>query len=633
MRHPLASFSHDHFEALRDVSFDVQPGEFFAVIGRNGSGKSTLLRCIAGIYELDGGAVDVDARIAPFIELGVGFNPQLNAPDNVAMAGTMMGLRPAEARKRFPEVISFAELEDFADMPLATYSSGMQVRLGFSTSFRVDADVLLFDEVLAVGDAMFQRKCMETFERLIAKGHTIIYVSHSLDTIEKFADRALLLERGRVVELGEPAAVIERYEQLNRDRERRRRIRIGEPDGYAEIMGAWLESAQGARTSVLRRGEEAQFRFVIRLGRDMERPGMGFALRDADGAVLLSETDRWRTRGRTPGRSGDVQTFSTTFPSRLDPGTYEVAPLLAPAGEEGLLEVPGSQLRVQVEPPTPNEFGEQLRPGKPRETPKWWDARRFADLTLMMARTEFKLRYLDSVVGYLWALGQPLLMFSVLYLVWRRIVPIGTHVPHYELNLLLGIVFFMFFTEATGHALPSLVVRGTMLRKIPFPPIALPLSSVLTSTFVFAMGMIVVLGFILAAGILPDLTWLELIPLTGLLVAFIAGISMLLSLLYVPIRDVQPIWVVVARMLFFLTPVFYPIELAPSGLQRLLVLNPLAIVIVQARHALIDPSAPTAADAAGGPEWIAASVAFTAALVAAGLWLYHRRARRLVERI
>jgi len=635
LRYPIASFRHDRFEALRDVSFDVQPGEFFAVIGRNGSGKSTLLRCIAGIYELDGGEVDVDARIAPFIELGIGFHPQLNAPDNVAMAGTMMGLSPAEARRRFPEVISFAELEDFADMPIATYSSGMQVRLAFATSFRVDADVLLFDEVLAVGDEMFQRKCIETFERLIEKGHTIIYVSHSLDTIRKFADRALLLEQGEVVTLGEPEPVIERYMELTRAHQRNRRVSVGSPSGYAEIVGAWLESEQGTSTSVLSRGEDAHFRFVVRLRHDMERPMMGFVVRDADGAVLLTETDRWRARGRPPGRAGEQLTFSAAFPSRLEPGSYEVAPLLAPPEEAGLLEVPGSRLAVQVEePPVSDELADRIQSRNGRKAkPKWWDARRFADLTLMMARADFKLRYLDSLVGYVWALAQPLLLFLVLWLVWSRIITTGTDVAHYELSLLLGLSFYMFFTEATGNALSSLVSKGNMLLKIPFPAIALPLSSVLTSTFIFGMTLIVVVGFILVGGIMPTATWLELVPLVGLLVAFVAGVSMLLSLIYVPVRDVQQIWVVFARMLFFLTPVFYPIELAPAGLQRFLILNPLALVIVQSRHALIDPSAPTALDAAGGVGWVAVSLAFIVVIVAAGLWLYHRYARRLVERI
>src|SRR5205814_10127 len=144
------------------------------------------------------------------------------------------------------------------DMPLANYSSGMQVRLAFATSFQVDAEVLLFDEVLAVGDALFQRKCLDTFERLISEGHTIVYVSHSLDTIKKFADRVLLLDHGRAIALGEPEAVIEEYERHNRERERVG-MRPGDPDGYAEIVDAWLESEDGARASVLRRGEQATF--------------------------------------------------------------------------------------------------------------------------------------------------------------------------------------------------------------------------------------------------------------------------------------------------------------------------------------------------------------------------------------
>ena len=635
LRHPIASLGHDRFEALDDVTFDVEPGEFFAVIGRNGSGKSTLLRCIAGIYELDRGEVEVDARIAPFIELGVGFQPRLAAADNVILAGTLMGLRPAEARRRFPEVISFAELEEFADMPLSTYSSGMQVRLAFSTSFAVDGEVLLFDEVLAVGDELFRSKCHQAFEHLISRGHTIIYVTHSLESVTQFADRALLMERGRVVELGEPGVVIEEYERLNREREQTRRIRPAEPGGYAEVVDAWLESRNGDRISALRQGDEAHFRFVVRLRHDGGRPAMGFALRDVEGTVVLSETDLWLAARRPPGRAGEIQTFSAPFPSRIEAGAYELAPLLVPPDEEGSVEVPGAQLRVEVELPAVDPDSEDLRrlTGPGSERARSQGAGRFADLCLVLARTEFKLRYLDSAVGYIWALGQPLLMFGVLYVIWTEVLNIGSDTPHYALILLLGIALFQFFSDATGQALPSLESKGSMLRRIPFPPVAVPLSSVLTSSFVYGLSMVIVFGFILASGISPTPAWLELIPLVLLLLTFTAGTGMVLSLIYVPIRDVQQVWLVAIRLLFFLTPVAYPIELAPEGLQRVLMLNPLAVVIVEARHALIDSSAPTAAAAAGGGGWLVIPLAFSAALVAVGLWVYQTRGRRLAERV
>jgi ABC-type polysaccharide/polyol phosphate transport system ATPase subunit/ABC-type polysaccharide/polyol phosphate export permease len=633
MRHPIASLGHDRLEALRDVSFDVRRGEFFAVIGRNGSGKSTLLRSIAGIYELDGGEVRVGGRLAPFIELGVGFHPQLDAPDNVAVAGTLMGLRPSEARRRYPEVISFAELEEFADMPLANYSSGMQVRLAFSTTFQVDADVLLFDEVLAVGDALFRLKCMETFERLISRGHTIIYVTHSLDTVSRFADRALLLERGRAVSLGEPGEVIEEYERRNRERERNRRIRVGESNGYAEVMGAWLETEEGDRVTDLRQGDHASFRFVIRLREDMERPIMGFAVRDSEERVIVSETDRWRTQRRRLGRAGETQAFTALLPSSLDPGAYDVLPLLAPASEEGLFSVPGNEVRVRVEPAGPDSERLPFQPevdggGAPARS-----VRRFVDVCLTLAKVEFKLRYLNSVIGYVWALAQPLLLFAVLYLLWSQVFGRGSDVPHYALKLLIGIALFTFFTEATGHALGSLVGKGGMLRKIPFPPVALPLSSVLTSSFLFGLSMLVVFGFVLANGIAPSADWIELVPLFALLIVFTTGASLLLSLVYVPVRDVQPVWVVISRLLFFLTPIFYPIDLVPDDLRRLLMINPLSVVIVQADHVILDQTAPTAAEVAGGTGWLAIAVGFSTALLAAGLWLYATRARRLAERI
>jgi ABC-type polysaccharide/polyol phosphate transport system ATPase subunit len=213
--HPLRKNHTDTLHALRGISFAVAPGEFFGIVGRNGSGKSTLLKCLAGIYGVDSGAIYVNGRMSTFIELGVGFNPDLPARDNALLNATMLGLSPREARRRFESVIDFAELRDFVDLKIKNYSSGMLVRLAFSVMIHVDAEILLIDEVLAVGDAAFQQKCFDEFERIHASGATILFVTHDMGAVQRFCDRALLLEHGRPVEMGDPERVGNRYLELN----------------------------------------------------------------------------------------------------------------------------------------------------------------------------------------------------------------------------------------------------------------------------------------------------------------------------------------------------------------------------------------------------------------------------------
>jgi ABC-type polysaccharide/polyol phosphate transport system ATPase subunit len=198
-------------DALRGVSFDVSRGEFFGVIGRNGGGKSTLLKLLASIYRLDRGTIRVAGRLAPFIELGVGFNPELNARDNVLLNGVMMGLTRSEARSRFERVVDYAELWDYTDLKLKNYSFGMQVRLGFSMMLQVDADVLLVDEVLAVGDLAFQEKCISSLKGIKARGTTVVLVTHEMDAVRSHCDRAMLIEDGVVDVSGEPDTVAERF--------------------------------------------------------------------------------------------------------------------------------------------------------------------------------------------------------------------------------------------------------------------------------------------------------------------------------------------------------------------------------------------------------------------------------------
>ena len=213
--HPFRARTFDVLRAVDDVTLTVPQGEFFGIVGRNGSGKSTLLKCLAGIYPPDGGQIEVDGRLSPFIELGVGFNPELAARDNVLINAVMLGLSRNEAMRRFDEIIAFAELEEFVDLALKNYSSGMAVRLGFAVATQVDADILLVDEVLAVGDASFQQKCFEAFQRLKDAGKTILLVTHDMGLVERFCDRAMLLERGEVLMIGDPHAVALLYNEVN----------------------------------------------------------------------------------------------------------------------------------------------------------------------------------------------------------------------------------------------------------------------------------------------------------------------------------------------------------------------------------------------------------------------------------
>jgi len=204
----------EHQHALRDVSFEVRPGEFFGVVGRNGSGKSTLLKIIAGIYSPTAGTVDVKGRLVPFIELGVGFNPELSGRDNVYLNGALLGFSRREVDAMYDDIVDFAELGNSMDQKLKNYSSGMQVRIAFSVATRARADILLIDEVLAVGDAAFQQKCFDHFRWLKERGTTIVFVTHDMHTMQEFCDRAILIEDTRLVSEGPAPEVAERYAQL-----------------------------------------------------------------------------------------------------------------------------------------------------------------------------------------------------------------------------------------------------------------------------------------------------------------------------------------------------------------------------------------------------------------------------------
>jgi ABC-type polysaccharide/polyol phosphate transport system ATPase subunit len=335
--HAFRTRRFDVLQAVDDVSVDIAAGEFFGIVGRNGSGKSTLLKCLAGIYRTDSGSLDVRGRLSPFIELGVGFNPDLTARDNVIINAIMLGLSRRQAEERFDHIVQFAELEEFMDLKLKNYSSGMQVRLAFSVAIQVDAEIVLIDEVLAVGDASFQQKCFDEFTRLKAEGRTIVFVTHDMGSVERFCDRVMLMERGRVVDIGDPASIARQYNELNfrRVREDARRGHGPETlkrDPVAEVLSAFFEGMEGEPLVEMSQGDVCRIKIHVRFHAAAEDPVFAIALRDERGNTSFATSTQLHHGPTGRFRAGENAVVRVQFENWLAPGRYRLTPSLTRGG-------------------------------------------------------------------------------------------------------------------------------------------------------------------------------------------------------------------------------------------------------------------------------------------------------------
>ncbi len=334
MLHPLARQQSHALHALRAVSFDVHRGEFFGIVGRNGSGKSTLLKLLAGIYRADRGKIRMAGSLAPFIELGVGFNPELTAEENIVLNGVMMGLTRSEAQERIGGVLAFAELEDFIDMQLKNYSTGMQVRLAFSVMLQADTDILLIDEVLAVGDAAFQQKCADSFREMRDSGRTVILVTHDMRAVNEFCDKAMLLHDGRIDAIGDPHEVGGKYLSLNfdlaADEYGVQRVRTREETAAASeviLRDLWLESSDGSRIRNVAQGDEIRLHATIEARRAIFGPTVGFGVSDANGIHVfgINGGSEWIEGSPERLAPGDRMEFRAKVVNRLATGRYNIS--------------------------------------------------------------------------------------------------------------------------------------------------------------------------------------------------------------------------------------------------------------------------------------------------------------------
>jgi ABC-type polysaccharide/polyol phosphate transport system ATPase subunit len=271
-------------EALKEVSFTVEAGRTFGIIGRNGSGKSTMLKLIAGIGKPTSGIVKVHGRVSALIELGAGFHREISGRENVFINGMMLGLSKRAIADRFDEIVRFAELEDFIDAPVKTYSSGMYMRLGFAVAINVDPDVLLVDEVLAVGDQAFTHKCLDKFAEFRRRGRTVLIVTHALDMVTRFCDEALWLDGGRMRAQGKPEHVIDAYlGEVARTEHESQPAESAAPSREIEIVEARLLGADGLPAGTVASGDRVSLRAHVRARRAMADVVFSLAISNGDG--------------------------------------------------------------------------------------------------------------------------------------------------------------------------------------------------------------------------------------------------------------------------------------------------------------------------------------------------------------
>jgi ABC-2 type transport system ATP-binding protein len=281
--HPFRKAKYRSFVAVDNVSFSVSKGEFLGIIGRNGSGKSTLLKIISNIYLPNKGEVISKGKLIPFLELGVGFNPELTAKDNVFLNGVILGLTRDQIKAKYKSIIEFSELQGFEETQLKNFSSGMQVRLAFSIAIQSEGDIYILDEVLAVGDLAFQQKCFDMFRTLKQQGKTIIFVSHSMGAIEEFCDRVILLEKGSISKEGKAFNVLQKYSEISFNKSK-----ISKADKIDEKLKIKLLNSKGEDTSIFDSNEKVTISLEYNLKEIIVNPNIEFIITRDDGTVVSS---------------------------------------------------------------------------------------------------------------------------------------------------------------------------------------------------------------------------------------------------------------------------------------------------------------------------------------------------------
>ncbi len=335
------TLSKDH-PALSHVSFDVHKGETVGIIGVNGSGKSTILKIITGVVTPTEGSVSVDGRISALLELGAGFNMEYTGMENIYLNGAMLGFTDEEIEQQLPQILAFADIGDFINQPVKTYSSGMFVRLAFALAINIDPEILIVDEALSVGDVFFQAKCYHKFEEFKENGKTILFVSHDLSSISKYCDRVIVLNAGRIVDQGKPKEMVDLYKRLLVHQEGDQTPSAAEetavwkdsmevnPDlleygeKQAEIIDFAVADSRGMMTNTIEKGSLCSFKMRIRFHQDLQEPIAAFTIKDRKGTEITG-TNTMIEKINLPGTAGTVAEVEFSQQMNLQSGTYLIS--------------------------------------------------------------------------------------------------------------------------------------------------------------------------------------------------------------------------------------------------------------------------------------------------------------------
>lgn len=324
------------FWALKDVSFEVEKGETLGIIGPNGSGKSTILKLVSGVMFPSRGEVSVAGKVSPLIELGAGFHPELTGRENVYLNGVILGLTRKQVKERFEKIVEFAEIQDFIDTPVKHYSSGMYMRLGFSIAIHANPDILLVDELLAVGDINFQKKCMDKMNEFKTKGITIILISHNLKTIEDFCERTIYLDKGKLVSDGKSKDVIKDFTSL-------KEFRYG--DRGVEILKTWVKSTEEYSFDINMR---------VKFNQDVKNPVFGITLRNKKNEEVFAANTLWNKVKTGDFKKNSQRTISFLVTADLQKGDYAVTPAIAPSDLSGNYDWISNAVIFSVKSMNPN---------------------------------------------------------------------------------------------------------------------------------------------------------------------------------------------------------------------------------------------------------------------------------------